>query len=50
VTAPAPPRTMTKEWKDAETEYVKKQNGNPLTGISSEGYKGKGMSGSLSFS
>jgi len=44
---PPSPRTMTKEWKDAETAYVKKQNLNPLTGISSEGYKGKGMSGSL---
>jgi len=40
---------MTKEWKQAEDVYVRKQNANPINGISSEGYKGKGMSGSLSF-
>uniref|UniRef100_A0A7S3NVQ9 Cytochrome c oxidase subunit IV n=1 Tax=Euplotes crassus TaxID=5936 RepID=A0A7S3NVQ9_EUPCR len=47
--APAPPKTMTKEWKDAENEYAKKQNLNPISGISSEGYKGKGMNTSLTF-
>ncbi|KAL2018626.1 hypothetical protein VTK56DRAFT_529 [Thermocarpiscus australiensis] len=36
------PRTMTKEWQEATNEYLKAQNSDPLTGISSEGYKGKG--------
>jgi cytochrome c oxidase subunit 4 len=40
---------MTKEWKEAENEYVRKQNANPISGISSEGYKGKGMGASLTF-
>ena len=48
--APPSPSTMTKEWKQAEDVYVRKQNANPISGISSEGYKGKGMSGSLNFS
>ncbi|KAF2092954.1 COX4-domain-containing protein [Rhizodiscina lignyota] len=38
-----PPRTMTKEWQEASNEYMKSQNINPITGISSEGYKGRGM-------
>ncbi|RUS21288.1 COX4, subunit IV of cytochrome c oxidase [Endogone sp. FLAS-F59071] len=37
------PRTVTKEWQEASNEYMKSQNMNPITGISSENYKGKGM-------
>ncbi|KAI0007951.1 cytochrome c oxidase subunit IV [Xylariaceae sp. FL0662B] len=37
------PRTMTKEYQEASNEYIKSQRGEPLTGISSEGYSGKGM-------
>jgi len=37
-----PPRTMTKEWQEATNEYLKKERINPIYGISSEGYKGKG--------
>jgi len=36
------PHTMTKEWQEATNEYLKEQNSDPLTGISSEGYVGKG--------
>ncbi|KAK4190283.1 cytochrome c oxidase subunit IV family [Podospora australis] len=36
------PSTMTKEWQEATNEYLKSQNSDPLTGISSEGYSGKG--------
>jgi len=36
------PRTLNKEWEEATNEYLKSQNANPITGISSEGYKGKG--------
>ncbi|KAI9476050.1 MAG: cytochrome c oxidase subunit IV [Benjaminiella poitrasii] len=36
------PQTLTKEWKEATNEYLKSQNSNPITGISSEGYKGTG--------
>ncbi|KAK1761303.1 cytochrome c oxidase polypeptide 5, mitochondrial [Echria macrotheca] len=38
-----PPASMTKEWQEASNEYLKGQNSDPLTGISSEGYSGKGM-------
>ncbi|KAG7544253.1 hypothetical protein FFLO_03366 [Filobasidium floriforme] len=41
--APAPPKTMTKEWQEASTEMAKEQKINPITGISSEGYAGKGF-------
>ncbi|KAI1328041.1 cytochrome c oxidase subunit IV family [Xylariaceae sp. FL0255] len=37
------PATMTKEYQEATNEYVKSQRAEPLTGISSEGYQGKGM-------
>ncbi|KAJ2553907.1 cytochrome c oxidase [Coemansia sp. RSA 1933] len=37
------PRTMTKEWQEASNEYAKEHNMNPISGISSEGYKGKGF-------
>ncbi|KAK5660873.1 hypothetical protein OQA88_12244 [Cercophora sp. LCS_1] len=38
-----PPSTMTKEWQEASNEFLKAQNADPLTGISSEGYTGKGQ-------
>ncbi|KAG4304692.1 hypothetical protein PORY_001745 [Pneumocystis oryctolagi] len=38
-----PPSTMTKEWQEASNELIKSQNIEPITGISSEGYIGKGM-------
>ena len=36
------PLTTTKEWEEATNEYLREQKSNPITGISSEGYKGKG--------
>ncbi|CAO3586798.1 unnamed protein product [Absidia cylindrospora] len=36
------PHTMTKEWEEATNEYLKSQNSNPISGISSEDYKGSG--------
>ncbi|KAG8995524.1 Cytochrome c oxidase subunit 5A [Tulasnella sp. 427] len=36
------PRTMTKEWQEASNELAHEEKQNPLTGITSEGYKGKG--------
>ncbi|PSS14809.1 hypothetical protein M430DRAFT_253121 [Amorphotheca resinae ATCC 22711] len=36
------PGTMTKEYQEATNEYLRAQNSEPLTGISSEGYKGPG--------
>ncbi|WVF66263.1 hypothetical protein IAT40_001003 [Kwoniella sp. CBS 6097] len=41
--AQPPPRTMTPEYQDQMTEYMKSQNMNPISGVSSEGYSGKGM-------
>jgi hypothetical protein len=32
--APAPPKTMTKEWQEASTEMAKEQKINPITGKS----------------
>ncbi|KAI1006063.1 hypothetical protein K3495_g2156 [Podosphaera aphanis] len=37
-----PPSTMTKEYQEATNEYLRSQNSEPISGISSEGYKGKG--------
>ncbi|KAK2746216.1 Cytochrome c oxidase subunit 5A [Myotisia sp. PD_48] len=37
------PKTMTKEWQEATNEYALKEQLDPLTGISSEGYSGKGF-------
>lgn len=34
---------MTKEYKEKENERAKEHNMNPIYGISSEGYKGKGF-------
>ncbi|ORZ21261.1 cytochrome c oxidase subunit IV [Absidia repens] len=36
------PPTVTKEWEEHTNEYLKSQKSNPITGISSEGYKGTG--------
>ncbi|KAI8328774.1 cytochrome c oxidase subunit IV, partial [Chlamydoabsidia padenii] len=36
------PITVNKEWEAATNEYLKSQNSNPISGISSEGYKGTG--------
>ncbi|KAJ4153263.1 hypothetical protein LMH87_009758 [Akanthomyces muscarius] len=42
VAKPAP-YTMTKEYQEESNEFLLKQNANPVTGISSEGYTGKGV-------
>lgn len=36
------PHTISKEWEEKTNEYLKSQNSNPISGISSEGYKGTG--------
>jgi len=41
--APSPPRTITKEWEEASNERAKELKINPISGISSEGYSGKGF-------
>ncbi|KAK0439540.1 COX4, subunit IV of cytochrome c oxidase [Armillaria borealis] len=41
--APAPPKTITKEWQEASSERAIEQKMNPITGISSKGYKGAGF-------
>ncbi|KEZ44734.1 hypothetical protein SAPIO_CDS2827 [Scedosporium apiospermum] len=38
-----PPESMTKEWQEASNELLKEQKSDPITGFTSEGYKGKGM-------
>ncbi|KAF8171644.1 cytochrome c oxidase subunit IV-domain-containing protein [Pholiota molesta] len=38
-----PPRTINKEWQEASNERAKEMKLNPITGISSEGYSGKGF-------
>ncbi|KAK1926533.1 cytochrome c oxidase subunit V [Papiliotrema laurentii] len=42
-TTPPPPHTMTKEYQEQMTEYMRSQKMNPISGVSSEGYQGKGM-------
>ncbi|RYP51276.1 hypothetical protein DL768_003373 [Monosporascus sp. mg162] len=37
------PRTMNKEYQEASNEFLKNQGAEPLTGLSSDSYKGKGM-------
>jgi len=37
------PKTMTKEYQEQTNEFLKNQNSEPISGISSENYKGKGM-------
>ncbi|KAH8832548.1 COX4, subunit IV of cytochrome c oxidase [Flagelloscypha sp. PMI_526] len=39
----APPKTMTREWQEASNERAKEMKLNPITGITSEGYSGKGF-------
>ncbi|KAI9713673.1 MAG: Cytochrome c oxidase subunit 5A [Chrysothrix sp. TS-e1954] len=41
--ARTPPKTMTKEWQEMTNEYLKAQRSEAITGVSSPGYKGKGM-------
>ncbi|RSH90549.1 Cytochrome c oxidase subunit 5A [Saitozyma podzolica] len=41
--AAGPAHTMTREYQEATTEHMRSQNNNPISGVSSEGYKGKGM-------
>ncbi|GAW00078.1 cytochrome c oxidase subunit v [Lentinula edodes] len=41
--SPAPPRTINKEWQEASNERALEQKMNPITGIASEGYSGKGF-------
>merc|ERR1712098_475144 len=38
-----PPKTMSKEWEERTNEFMKKNKMEPITGISSEGYKGTGQ-------
>jgi len=42
MSAKGDPATMTKEYQEATNEYLKSQNSEPITGISSENYKGPG--------
>ncbi|KAL4778251.1 cytochrome c oxidase subunit IV-domain-containing protein [Aspergillus varians] len=37
------PATMSKEWQEATNEYALREKINPIYGISSEGYEGKGF-------
>jgi len=37
------PGTMNKEYQEMSNEYLKNQNSEPISGISSEGYVGKGQ-------
>ncbi|KAL2112067.1 hypothetical protein VUR80DRAFT_8642 [Thermomyces stellatus] len=37
------PESMTKEWQEQSNELLKEQRADPITGISSESYKGSGM-------
>ncbi|KAL8939071.1 MAG: hypothetical protein Q9211_002910 [Gyalolechia sp. 1 TL-2023] len=41
--ARAPPKTMSAQYQAMTNEYLKRQNTEPITGVSSEGYTGKGM-------
>ena len=41
-TANAPPKTLTKEYQEQMTARAKETKQNPISGIASEGYKGKG--------
>ncbi|KAJ2921033.1 hypothetical protein H1R20_g16060, partial [Candolleomyces eurysporus] len=40
---PPPPHTITKEWEEASNQRALEMKLNPITGISSEGYTGKGF-------
>jgi cytochrome c oxidase subunit 4 len=41
--APPPPKTISKEWEEASNKIAEERKLNPITGITSEGYKGKGF-------
>ncbi|PHH65407.1 hypothetical protein CDD81_2511 [Ophiocordyceps australis] len=41
--AKPPPHTMTREYQEKVNEYLIQQKADPITGISSEGYTGKGQ-------
>ncbi|KAI0647499.1 cytochrome c oxidase subunit IV-domain-containing protein [Trametes meyenii] len=41
--APAPPRTITKEWEEASNERALELKLNPISGVASEGYSGPGF-------
>ncbi|KAI9574112.1 COX4, subunit IV of cytochrome c oxidase [Boletus coccyginus] len=41
--APPPPKTLSREWQEASNERAREQNLDPITGISSQGYTGKGF-------
>ncbi|PAV23578.1 cytochrome c oxidase subunit IV [Pyrrhoderma noxium] len=41
--APPLPKTMSKEWQEAMNEKAKEQKMNPIHGITSESYSGKGF-------
>jgi len=41
--AAPPPHTLTKEWQEASNEIAIRQKTDPISGIASEGYKGKGF-------
>ncbi|KKA29563.1 hypothetical protein TD95_001680 [Thielaviopsis punctulata] len=37
------PESMNQQWQEAANEKLKSQNADPITGVSSEGYTGKGQ-------
>lgn len=39
---PEQPKTLNKEWQEATNEKLRRQKADPITGVSSEGYKGQG--------
>ncbi|KAF9472879.1 COX4-domain-containing protein [Pholiota conissans] len=41
--ATPPPKTINKEWQEASNQRAIEQKLNPITGIASEGYSGKGF-------
>ncbi|KAE9407122.1 cytochrome c oxidase subunit IV [Gymnopus androsaceus JB14] len=41
--SPPPPRSINKEWEEASNQRALEQKMNPITGIASEGYSGKGF-------
>ncbi|KXN81271.1 Cytochrome c oxidase polypeptide 5, mitochondrial [Leucoagaricus sp. SymC.cos] len=41
--ATPPPKTISKEWEEASNERAREMKLNPITGISSEDYSGKGF-------
>ncbi|OBZ65728.1 Cytochrome c oxidase polypeptide 5, mitochondrial [Grifola frondosa] len=43
VCTPGPPRTINKEWEEASNQRALDQKMNPISGIASEGYSGRGF-------